>query len=738
MPISEDELKRISAKYKERLKKEISKKVEKEIKKSKVDDNDLDFEPTKSVEYKDFLRENMPAHLTIYEKLCNYAEKSLKLKPNKKKEEKLKKEIETSHLSITPSGAISFSILYPVLFILIGSILSLLLFNSMFFLLFCMIIGLIAMVALQNLPEFIATNFRMKASNQMVLCIFYVVTYMRHTSNLERAIEFAAEHIAPPLSYDLKKVLWDVETGKYESVKMSLDAYLETWREYNMEFIESFHLIMSSLYETSEERRLSLLDKSLEVILDETFERMLHYAQNLKSPITMLHMLGIVMPILGLVILPLMVNFLGGVKWYHISFIYNIILPIVVYFMGKGILSKRPSGYGSTDFSLLKPELKKYSNIVIRTSNKSIYIPAIYVSGFLFILLLLIGLLPLILHYTLMPGVNEAKIGGLEILGYRISSTNPDKIIGPYGIVASILSLFLTLAVGLGLGTYYAFLSKNLIIIRNKTLELEKEFGSAIFQLGNRIGDGFPAEIAFSKVADTLEGTMSGKFFKEVSQNILSLGMSVKDAIFDSEKGVIKRFPSNLIESSMKVLIQSIKKGPQIAAQAMVSVSNYIKQMHRVEERLKDLMADVISDMKSQISFLTPAIAAIVIGITSMITNILGKLSASVRVITEEGGEAAQGAAGGSTIATLANMFGDGIPTYFFQIIVGLYVVQIIFILTILENGIENGADKLNEKHLLGKNLKRGVLLYCFISLVIMIIFNIIASVIMESTVTST
>jgi len=34
-----------------------------------------------------------------------------------------------------------------------------------------------------------------------------------------------------------------------------------------------------------------------------------------------------------------------------------------------------------------------------------------------------------------------------------------------------------------------------------------------MFQLGNRLGDGIPAEIAFAKVAETMKGTTSGDFF---------------------------------------------------------------------------------------------------------------------------------------------------------------------------------------------------------------------------------
>ena len=179
---------------------------------------------------------------------------------------------------------------------------------------FFLITGVLLMMPLRQVPEYIANSWRMKASNQMVLCVFYIVTYMRHTSNIEGAINFAAEHLTQPLSLDLKKVIWDVETGEYESVRQSLDAYLTTWRKYNIEFIEAIHLIESSLYEGEEERRMELLDKSLDVILTETYERMLHYAQNLKSPITVLDMMGIVLPILGLVILPMVASFLSSAE----------------------------------------------------------------------------------------------------------------------------------------------------------------------------------------------------------------------------------------------------------------------------------------------------------------------------------------------------------------------------------------------------------------------------------------
>ena len=711
--IDKEEIRELLEKY--------SKKIDQQI---NIDVDDT-VKPKYSSEYKSFRKEFVPRHLSLYEKACNVAEKIMKFNLKEQQRNQYLEDISIAHLNITPEGAYAFSFLFPIAFILFGFMFAIMMGGSMFFLMVSLFVGLLLITPLAKIPNFYATSWRMKASNQMVLCIFYVVTYMRHTSNLELALHFASEHLAPPLSVDLRKVLWDVETEKYESIKESLDAYLETWRKYNLEFIEAFHLIESSLYEASDERRLTALDKSLDVILSETYEKMLHYAHNLKSPITMLHMLGVILPILGLVILPLVVSFMDNVTWYHIATLYNVILPLAVYYLGRKILSMRPTGYGDTDISEENPELKKYKNLIINIGNTQIRISPLMLSLFVGSILLFVGLSPIIIH-NLNPSFDISFGQYYKLLEYRESKLDPEVIIGPFGLGASILSIAIPAAFGLGIGLYYKYRSQNVIKIRETSKKLEEEFGSALFQLGNRLGDGYPAEIAFEKVAVVMEGTVSGNFFSIVSNNIRKLGVGVKEAIFNPKLGALVYFPSSIIESSMKVLIESVKKGPQIAAQALTNISRYIKEIHQVNERLKDLMADIISSMKSQAGFLTPVISGIVVGITSMITSILGRLSSLIPQIAESGDTM-------SSAAGLMDMFGDGVPTYFFQFVVGIYVVQIIYILTVLTNGIENGSDKLNERYSLGQNLVKGTLIYSIIAAIVILLFNFIAGTIMMS-----
>jgi hypothetical protein len=572
----------------------------------------------------------------------------------------------------------------------------------------------------------LASKRRLQASNQMVLCILYVVIYMRHTSNLEHAMKFAGEHTGAPLNLDLRKVLWDAETKRYATLQESLEHFLDGWKDHNLAFVESFHLIEASLVEGTEERRIELLEKSLEVILEGTYDSMLHFAQEIKGPMTMLHMLGVILPILGLIILPLIGSFMG-MKWYHIAMVYNLFLPFIVFYFGYSMLSKRPIGYAQTDVSSLPQfaKLKKYTINLGKDKKtgqvKELLLEPKHVMWFLLTFFMILGLSPVILH-ILDPSMDVSLTDTMKLLDYRTMETG--LVVGPFGLGATLISLLIPGGLAIGIGAYYQGRSKKLIKIREQTLKLETEFRGAIFQLGNRIGGGMPSEMAFGTVAQGLKGTPTGKFLAIVDTNIRKLGMSLHDAIFNGQNGAILLYPSSLIESTMKVLVESALKGPLVVSRALLSIAEYLDRIYKVGERLKDLLAEITGSMKSQVGFLTPLIAGIVVGIGSMITAIISNLGGALGDTASGGDDAVL--AGASNIANIFPVE-KIIPPYFLQIIVGIYVVEMIMVLSILANGIENGVDKLNEEYMLGKNLYRGTMLYLLIAGITIFAFNMLA-----------
>ncbi|MBT3304012.1 hypothetical protein HN592_01725 [Candidatus Woesearchaeota archaeon] len=739
--------------------KELKKRYRDELEKKLTVSSD-DLKPIKTKEYVQFKKELKPKSVDWYEKLCNSFEHIFKFTPSPKARQKLLEQINIAHMNVTPEGVYTLSYLLPLSLLLlsvVGFALVPMLIGgniSMFFLGMAMIVSLLLIVPLQKYPSYLATAWRLKSSNQMVLCVFYLVTYMRQSSNLERAIEFAGDHLDPPLSLDLKKILWNVENRTFSSMTDALDEYLISWKRFSDEFIDAIHLIQSSLLEGNESRRLALLDKSLDVILEGTYEKMLHYAQNLKNPITTLHMLGVILPVLGLVILPLAVSFMEGLQWYHLAVFYNFLLPIVVFFLSKSILSTRPAGYGDSDISEHIKGLKKYKKVGI--FGKKIRMSPALIGGMIFVVLLLIGLIPIFVfpagvedtcwdfknegffcndieeeacritycawQYKLVEGQFSQLILNPNSFDVRDKLDRGADVIGPFGVIAALMSLLIPIGAGVGLGYYYKMRSTRVLKVRKETKMMEKEFSTALFQLGNRLGDGLPAELAIPRVATIMEGSISGNFFSQVSMNMQKLGMGLAPAIFDKEHGAINYFPSKIIESAMKVLVESVKKGPLVAAQAVNNIARYIKEIHRVNERLKDLLADIISSMRQQINFLAPMISGVVVGITSMITFILGRLKTQAAGF--DVGDA----------SSFLTMMGEGIPTYFFQLVVGLYVVEIVFILSIMANSIENGNDKLGERATLGKNLLKSTMLYATIAFFVMMAFQLMAGEIISKT----
>ncbi|MBU2590207.1 MAG: hypothetical protein KKA65_02775 [Nanoarchaeota archaeon] len=694
-----------------------------------------------SRDYDVFKKEALTYADSFYERACNFSEKILKVSPKAEEAYKLQEAIDRVHINITPSGAYAFATLTMIILVVLGFLTGVIgyflqaagIFQSSQVMLAIIFIlgGVIALKPLSKYPIYLATKWRLQASNQMVLCILYIVMYMRHTSNLELAIKFAGEHIGNPLALDLRKIVWDVEIQRYSSIKQSLDIYLEGWKKYNLEFVESFHLIESSLYESDNNKRVTLLDKALQVMLEGTYENMLHYAQDVKSPITTLHMLGIILPVLGLIMLPLIGSFLG-VKWYQLALIYNIALPLGVYFMGYKIMAKRPMGYSQSNIYEDNPRYQRMRMFVMgKGANQKLISPK-KIAILLLIMISLIGLAPVIYHF-INPGADILiNLGGKSygsFLDYRTVDVEINGVletvnVGPFGIGAAMLSLFLTLGIAIGIGAYYRIRSNRLIEVRNETKKLEKEFQSAIFQLGNRVGSGIPTEMAFSSVAETLQGTPTGNFFNIVDNNIRRVGMNVQNAIFDSEIGAINEYPSSLIDSSMRVLVETSRKGPLVVSQALLNISTYLDRINKVNERLKDLLAETVGSMKAQVAFLSPVISGIVVGIGTMITTIIGGLAAAMSAAPGNEGASNLGALG-----DLGNMFPvQGLmPPYFFQIVVGLYLIEVVFILSILSNGIENGVDKLNEENKIGKNLYKSTIFYVIVAALTMIVFNALA-----------
>ncbi|MDO8467525.1 MAG: hypothetical protein Q7S56_01080 [Nanoarchaeota archaeon] len=668
-------------------------------------------------------KEEMAPELTRYEKWCNSLGSVIKINISKGDADKVQRQLEIAHLDVEPWQALTLAVMSFLGFFFLGFMASIAValinggtsiagifsaFPYLFFVL-SVVFSLFLYYYVSGYPKRLANKWRLKASSQMVPAILYLVVYMRHTANLEKAVAFASEHLEPPLSLDFKKVFYDVEIGRFSTIKESLDNYLETWRDYSTEFIESFHLIESSLYEPDEARRIDTLEKSLQVILDGVYDKMLKFTHDVRSPLTNVYMLGVVLPTLGLALLPLASAMIGDyIKWIHILILFNLIVPFLVFYLVDRVLFMRPGGYGETTLLEQNPYYPSY------ISKKPYFIAFLICFPLIFL-----GFLPLIFQYTPFPNwfglqrdysFTELGLGFLgndKLFDFRQVA---DGYAGPFGIGALLLGMFVPLGIALFFSIAYSEKTKLLIKERDRTKQLEDEFNNSLFQLGNRLGNGVPPELVFGKVAESARGLMTEDFFRKVDYNIRQGGMSVDRAIFDKQRGALIDYPSDLIATSMRILIESSKKGLKIAAISLMSISEYVKNIKKITDRLRDLLAEIISDMKSNMTFLAPLLSGIVVGLASMITAILTKLD-----LGQFSGSTAFG-----NLENILQIFQvmKMVPPYYLQIIVGIYLIEIIFILTSALVTIDSGDDKLETTNKTGKNLSVGILIYFVIAMV--------------------
>lgn len=648
-----------------------------------------------SVEYKAFRDEQLSKARTSYERLCRFSS-FFKARIKDEKKADLESYINLAHISITPESAYSLAYLVTAVLLLL-SIASFFLFG-----LGLAFLGLIAtftaLLLLPKVPKYIYNSWRAKASDQLVLAVLYMVIYMKRDANLENAIWFVSKQLPPPISLDFMKILWDLETKTYSTVRESLESYVTSWKDKESAFVDAMHLIEASLSSPTKEQTESLLTKATDVILQGTQDSMIKYAHSLQGPVTMIHMLGIVLPILLLVMLPMVSAFMGDIiKPIYLVLGYNVFLPLLIFALISSVVQLRPGGATIEGVDIFK---KAKQGKGVNVGRLRVKFPLRLVFTGVFVLFLV----PFVLYL-----LNAIP---------RFQTTQ--QLLFSDGLFY--FSLFIVAGLGISIGLYYRTLIGSVLKQKRKTEKLESEFAAAIFQLGSRLQENIPAEIAFGTVAKATKGTEVSEFFEIVDQNMRQRGMSLKAAIFDAKQGALAFFPSSTIRSVMNLLIEGVKKSPQAVAESLLTISTYLTDMHRVSERLKDLLAETIASIKMQATFLAAAISGIVVSLTILITRVLVGLGEQLSQIPSE----TAGAAGPTGIVSFFRVE-SAIPPYLFQLMVGVYVVEVVILLSFLLGGVIYGRDFVEIRWEAQKNLLIAVPLYIAIAIVATFFFSQIA-----------
>ncbi|MDD3178314.1 MAG: hypothetical protein PHR26_02230, partial [Candidatus ainarchaeum sp.] len=487
------------------------------------------------------------------------------------------------------------------------------------------------------------------------------------------------------------------------------------------EFKKALMKIRSSVIENSEAKRYQILDQTMSETLKSIKEKLEDYARSLAQPAMGIFYLGVLLPLLLIIVLPVGSAFSGSAlaKPIYLILIYNIIIPIGCLFYAKKIIRNKPSTYRPPKIPDNYPKLPPKNTIKIGKAHLHIGILIIIVSviliaGSVFLqsefgqtkksILIQSGYITdsqeiseADFYCTKAEQVEKAADSEFKCASEQEFWARSENDITPHYIIYGMLIL-ISLLISIVLYSQ----SKYKREIQLETEKMEDEFKDALYVIASRLGENKPIEDALSHTKNFLpKALISKNIFGKAIDNIRVLGLNLNSALFDPSYGALKNNPSNLINSAMRLLVDSVQLGVSVAAKTLMSYSLQLRNTDEVSKMLRDLISSVTTTLKSMSKFIAPIVLGITTALQKIVISTLYSIANSNTM--EDMTSAIEGVKDGvsaigvnvnaSSISSMGSIDTTVIsqlasPTAFL-IIVAIYVIQVEIIITFFTTMIE-------------------------------------------------
>ncbi|MEA3254958.1 MAG: hypothetical protein U9Q22_03880, partial [Candidatus Altiarchaeota archaeon] len=496
----------------------------------------------------------------------------------------------------------------------------------------------------------------------------------------EKAIKFTSEHSDDKLANDLRQLLWHTWSGKHNSIGEALPLLGHKWGEHVKGFRDALYAIRTSQMEKHEHRRLDTLDRALRELLNNIQVRFKEFTNDLRMPTSILFMGGVLIPMIAVMFLPAlsMMGFELGTPLF-LSTILTIII-LAVFMMSEFILAKRPVAFSAIEVPDDYPGLTTPGKIRIGNREASLIKFSLGIAG-------LISLVsaPYLLSY---PNTITDRLNTLPI------------VVGVF--------------TGLWIYTRYTALPR--LKVRNDIERAEEESIEASFHIGNRLLSGMPAEEALIRVSKLLSNpkkdSQLSKILENTVRNIRYMNLSIKDAFFHPDKGSLKDTHSGLIHSIFRMFVNSMERGVESAAEALINSANHFREIRKVENAMREKISYTTSMMKVSVTMIAPALCALAIPLTEIFIKVMEKMNA------DSAGKEYMMEFGGGILKPPALM-----PDVL-TLILGAYLLSLLIILIRFTTILEYGNDDVKIKIGISEALPKALIVFVAVLFMARLFFN--------------
>jgi hypothetical protein len=551
------------------------------------------------------------------------------------------------------SVIISFSLFF--LFFFLGFLSGFLGFNGWLLLFLGLIVSFFVFVYLLSFPSHLV---RLRISDELsraTVVMSLLVSYLRVNPSFESVVKRVFGSRDDFVSRSFSRAVHRSVMGKRLSDELSFLAV--RFGEFSHGFKRALYLIKQGISERDALKRGVSLDRALKVFLKEIEFNTRFFSQKLVSASFLVFTVGVILPLVGLSVLPLLNFFSTGVSL-SVLFFSLVFISFLVFFITDRVLVNRPvvlylnqSFEGDFSFKLL------FSSLVV------------------FVLVSFPSLMFVLLDSGFVSfGVFDSFVLFLGFLPFF------------WGLVLSFCF-------------YFYFSSRDAIRKIVCVEELEKGLPDVIYTIASDLGEGLPLESSLLNVSKNFSGVLAKKLGK--------VRLLIKNSHFSVKNAFSKVFSdsNSFLVNGVFSFVGEEQSHSGVVSSSLFSLSEHLSDLRGVAQDLRVRLEHNLSMMQYSVLFFAPIICGLVVVLNSLISSSLSSLFVDLEVL-------------GFVPGFLGFFSSNGVSSHVLSLISSLYLLVFTVVVSRFLVYVKNGQSVSILKFELSKILLMVAILYSLTLLV--------------------
>lgn len=516
------------------------------------------------------------------------------------------------------------------------------------------------------------TKRKIEYNEEMLKAIMRISTFTSMNTSMEYAIIETTKQLKGTLRVEFEKIIHELRIRQKNTLGDVLEEFTPKWNSINPVFVKSLRLLETAAMSPKEEMEEIIAEVLDTLILSYNTEGK-RTAEDLAAKSKSLLAIGVLLPIISLMLLPLISVFLSTLaKPMSIIFMYNILFPTILLLVAMNFSSRRIQ----VDTIILE-DSPNY-----QPTPTWVYILCLGIVG--------IFAIPTILH---LRSINMAIV---------------DSAAREYSFQAILNGWFLSLGIILALFVFSFLYMRRHKKLWNEVDEIEHDMPHLLQMFSTYLSLNRSVESIIPDIVDDYKthGFKDHPIVKVFSQLHHKLKVSKENITSLTEKTLPKICPSKKFSDIFSQIIGFTDISQKSAGKAAKLVRKQLVSIYALDDYLKTMLAETVSLINITTSMLAPLLCAAAIIMSTAMVMSLTFITKQLEVISKAFGTTTVSSLGLVDITTI-------VPPTIIEVVVSVYLIELIIILSYFASNINIGNDTYQTMKALNSNTWGFVVFSC-------------------------